>query len=69
MVWVKDPNGSRRQVWGGSFKTKAQAKTEERRLIQERDAGSDLAKSMLTLGEIFDQYLNEKRTKVKASSW
>jgi integrase len=68
MIWVKSEDGTRRQLWGGSFRTKAEAKAEERRLLQERDAGADLAKSRLTMDDVFDQYLNEKQTKVKTSS-
>ena len=67
MLWIRDGDG-RRQVWGGSFKTKAEAKAEERRLLQERDARADLVKTKLTLNDVFDQYLKEKQTKVKASS-
>ncbi len=67
MIWVKDASG-RRQVWGGSFHTKADAKAEERRLLRERDAGSDLSRVKLTIAQVFDQYLVEKRSKVKAST-
>ena len=67
MIWIRDGEG-RRQVWGGSFKTKAEAKGEERRLLQERDAGADLKPVRLTLTEIFAQYVTEKRSKVKAST-
>ena len=67
MIWVRDTSG-RRQVWGGSFRTKAEAKAKERRLMQERDAGADLARVKLTIEQVFDQYMAEKRSKVKAST-
>ncbi|MPZ47890.1 MAG: tyrosine-type recombinase/integrase [Dehalococcoidia bacterium] len=67
MIWVRDGSG-RRQVWGGSYHTKAEAKAEERRLLTERDAGSDLKPTKLTVAEIFDRYIAEKRNKVKAST-
>ena len=68
MIWLKCEDGRRHQLWGGTFRTKAEAKAEERRLLQERDAGSDMVKSKLTMNDVFDQYLAEKQTKVKASS-
>jgi len=67
MIWIKDVSG-RHQHWGGSFKTKAEAKAEERRLLQERDAGADLVRVKLTVSQVFDQYMAEKRSKVKAST-
>src|SRR5688500_15960762 len=67
MIWVRDAHG-RHQQWGGSFRTKAEAKAEERRLLQERDAGAELARAKLTLAQVFDQYTAEKRSKVKAST-
>jgi integrase len=67
MIWVKEATG-RRQVWGGSFRTKAEAKAEERRLLQERDAGGDLVRSKVAVAQVFDQYIAEKRSKVKAST-
>jgi integrase len=68
MLWLKCEDGSRRQLWGGTFRTKAAAKAEERRLLQERDAGVELVKNKLTLNDVFDQYLTEKQTKVKGST-
>jgi integrase len=68
MIWVKDAGGQRRQVWGGTFRTKAEAKAAERELLQKRDSGSDLKKSKLTVVDICEQYLAEKAGKGKASS-
>ena len=67
MIWVRDASG-RRQVWGGSYHTKAEAKMAEHRLLQERDAGADLRRIKLTIAQAFDQYIAEKRSKVKAST-
>ncbi len=67
MIWVRDANG-RRQVWGGTFATKGEAKAAERRLLQERDSGADLHRSTTTVREVCDQYIAEKRNKVKAST-
>jgi hypothetical protein len=67
MVWVKDASG-RHQHWGGSFRTKAEAKGEERHLLLERDGGAQLKAVKLTMAEVFDQYIAEKRSKVKSST-
>ena len=69
MIWIKDPDGSRHQLWGGTFRTKGEAQAEERRLLQERDKGADLKPNKLTVSQVFDQYITEKRSKVKASWW
>ena len=68
MIWLKSEDGARRQLWAGTFRTKAEAKAEERKRPQERDAGAELAKAILTMNDVFDQYLSEKQTKVKASA-
>ena len=57
MVWIKDADG-RHQHWGGTFRTKAEAKAQERKLIQERDTGSDLKPNTMTLAQVADQYLD-----------
>ncbi len=67
MIWVRDPSG-RHQVWGGSFRTKAEARAAERKLLDERESGSDLKRSKLTVAEGFHQYIDEKRNKIKAST-
>jgi hypothetical protein len=67
MIWIKDAD-TRRQVWGGTFRTKAEAKVEERRLLQDRDAGANFKLNKLTVAEVFQQYVAEKRNKVKAST-
>ena len=67
MIWVNDGE-NRRQIWGGTFRTKAEAKAEERRLLDERDAGKNLKAAKITVAELFDQYINDKRNKVKAST-
>ena len=67
MIWIRDVNG-RHQLSGGTFRTKAEAKAEERRLLQERDAGAELKRLKMTLSQLFEQYLQEKQSKVKEST-
>jgi hypothetical protein len=37
-------------------------------LLQERDAGADLRPAKVTMIEVFDQYVTQKPSQVKASS-
>jgi integrase len=67
MIWVSDSKG-RRQVWGGTFKTKAEAKAAERQLLLDRDSGRKVGNSKITVAEICQLYLSEKTNKVKAST-
>ena len=67
MIWIRDATG-RHQIWGGTFRTKAEANAAERKLIQDRDAGADLKPSKVTVAEVCQQYIAEKRNKVKAST-
>lgn len=67
MIWISDGKG-RRQLWGGTFPTLSEAKGTERRLLLDRDAGADLKPSRLTVAELCEQYVAEKRNKVKAST-
>lgn len=68
MVWVKEPDGRRRQLWGGTFCTMAEAKAAERKLILDRDAGRDIRPATVPVAALFEQYVAEKRNKVKAST-
>ena len=67
MIWIRDATG-RHQIWGGTFRTKAEANAAERKLIQDRDVGADLKPSKVTVAEVCQQYIAEKRNKVKAST-
>ena len=68
MIWVKDSAGHRSQLWGGTFPTLTEAKAAERQLLLEREAGADLRPMTLTVAQLFDQYLEEKRSRVRAST-
>jgi integrase len=68
MIWVRDRDGDRRQIWGGSFRTKAEARAAERKMLEQREAGLDLKPTSLTVADLCRQYIDEKRTRLKASS-
>src|SRR5688572_26928881 len=68
MIWVKDASGDRRQLWGGTFPTLAEAKVAERKLLLDRDAGADLRPSTITVADVCHQYLQVKQGQVRAST-
>ena len=68
MIWVKDAAGRRSQLWGGTFPTLTEAKAAERKLLLDREAGADLKPITLTMAQLFEQYLDEKRSRVRAST-
>jgi hypothetical protein len=65
VIWVRDAQGKRKQVWGDGYDTEEAAKPAERRLLASKDRNEPVAPDRETVGAFLERWIETKKASGK----